>query len=93
MKRGIEAYWGDPIYGCLHLVITKEKGPLTRDEIEDAARDFDPGKYLLIVDASEGSVFQRISAGRDGDTAHLLEMNHVAGALAFYHRTGKEEKD
>lgn len=93
MKKGIECSFDELISGCPHLVITKEKGALSRDEIEDAAREYWPGEYLLIVDAGAGGMFQRIGAGIMGDTAHLLDATHVFAALGELRRlhSGKEE--
>jgi len=92
--KNITCRWGDLVNGCPHLVIAKEKGALSRDEIEDAARRFSPGKYLLIVDARMEGIFDRLGAGHYGDTAHLLDMEHVTSALAeICFRAYREEEE
>ena len=52
-KKGIDAWASYDKQGEWVLNIAKKRGKLTVEEIEDAAREYEIGVYILFVDARE----------------------------------------
>lgn len=81
MKRGIEMTWIDDYRGHQALQITKKRGKLTLDEIEDLLRYQDSqrycGQYVIILNCSEetvdgGGLF--LDAEQKGDAVDLYQI-------------------
>lgn len=89
MKKGTSAEWGYDLHDRMVLRITKRRGKLTLDEIEDILRyDRDPnhrelnGHYAIILNCSEetcggNGLFEFGASDPPGDCVDLYPVNSM----------------
>ncbi len=77
MKKGIESYTEFDPSGHLVLVIKKQRGKLTMEEIREAAMDYSQNYYALVMKCMDGDMSQYFDDDLKGDAVELYEMDDV----------------
>lgn len=81
MKKGIEVYTEfDPQGHCV-LVIRKQRGKLTLEEIREAAMEYEQNYYGLVMKCMDGDMLQYFDDDLKGDAVELYEMDDVLEML------------
>lgn len=81
MKKGIEVWSGLDDFGNWMLKISKKRGKLTIEDIKEAATEWEPNYYCLVLKCIEEDGLQWYDDDLDGDAAELYEADNFLEAL------------
>lgn len=83
MKKGIEVWSDTDISGNWLLKVAKKRGKLTLEDIKEAAMDWEPDYYFLVLNCLNTDNIQYYDDDLDGDAAELYPADKF---LEFYGR-------
>ena len=81
MKKGIEVQSAHDRAGNWLLKIAKNRGKLTIEDIREAAMEWEPNYYCLLLNCLDMDSIQYFDDDLDGDAAELYEADAFLEAL------------
>lgn len=79
MKKGITAYSEYDRCGRWMLIIEKQRGKLTLEEIKSTAREYEWDFYLLVLDCYHDEYDDQYTTNPDGDRVELYRTDDFWG--------------
>ena len=81
MKKGIEVQSAHDRAGNWLLKVAKKRGKLTIEDIKEAAMDWEPDYYFLVLNCLDTDSIQYYDDDLDGDAAELYKADAFLEAL------------
>lgn len=81
MKKGIEVWSDHDISKNWVLKISKNRGKLTIEDIKEAATEWEPNYYCLVLNCLDMDNIQYFDDDLDGDAAELYEADDFLEAI------------
>lgn len=81
MKKGITCEVANDAYGNFVLIVRKKKGKLTLEDVREAAAEYEPDYYGLILKCMNDDMAQYWDDDLLGDSAELYSVSDMLQLL------------